>query len=350
MIDLKKWHRKLPLTIEAKKDYLLLIDQTLLPKKLKFKKLNSYLQVVEAIKNMRVRGAQALGAAGAGGIFLASLKYRGIDVKEFKKFLNEVSRKIISSRPTAVNLSWSVKKIIQPFAGETVEEMKKEISRRFRDLLRSEVENNLKLGEYGDDLIKDGSRIQTHCNAGSLSSIWFGTATAPIFTAHLKGKKIKVLVDETRPWLQGSRLTAWEMEHTGIDYQINIDAASGYMMSKNMVDMVIVGADRIAANGDAANKIGTYLLAMMAYHHKVPFYVAAVTSTIDFSIASGKEIVIEERSGFEIVKAISYKGGPVAPAHAKTFNPVFDVTPAEYITGFITEKGIIKPQDLKKLK
>jgi methylthioribose-1-phosphate isomerase len=190
--------------------------------------------------------------------------------------------------------------------------------------------------------------ILTHCNAGSLSAIWFGTATAPIFQAFIKGKDIKVRIDETRPWLQGARLTAWEMERVGIDYSINIDSAVGYLMSHGLVDMVIVGADHIASNGDTANKIGTYPLALMAYEWKIPFYVAAVSATIDFSLKTGAEIKIEERSGDEILRDIRYKYQPISPRRAKSFNPVFDVTPNKLITGIITEHGISRPHDLKR--
>ncbi|PIT94443.1 S-methyl-5-thioribose-1-phosphate isomerase, partial [Candidatus Falkowbacteria bacterium CG10_big_fil_rev_8_21_14_0_10_39_9] len=201
--------------------------------------------------------------------------------------------------------------------------------------------------EYGNQLIKSGMTILTHCNAGSLSAIWFGTATAPIFQAVLAGKDIKVRLDETRPWLQGSRLTAWEMDRAGIDYTVNIDSASGYLMSHGLVDMVIVGADRIAANGDVANKIGTYPLALMAREHGIPFYVAAVSATIDFTLKTGSGIKIEERSGNEILRDIRYKYEPIAPRSAKSFNPVFDMTQASLITGIITEYGIFKPGDLK---
>jgi len=247
-------------------------------------------------------------------------------------------------------LAWGVKTILSDLKISSVAKMKQDIRARYSNLLKSEVANNLKLGEYGDRLIKSGMTILTHCNAGSLSAIWYGTATAPIFEAFLKGKNIKVRVDETRAWLQGARLTAWEMDRAGIDYVVNIDSASGYLMSHGLVDMVIVGADRIAQNGDTANKIGTYPLALMAKEHGIPFYVAAVSATIDFSLKSGVEIKIEERSGDEILRDIRYKYEKIAPRGAKSFNPVFDVTPNRLITGIITEYGVTKPRELKRLQ
>ncbi len=348
MENISKLKKVLPLTIELKKDHILIIDQTLLPSRLKFLKIKDYHQAITAIKNMKIRGAQAIGALGAGAIYLAANAYSGRDAVELLRYLSGVAQEVVAARPTAVNLAWAVNRIIAPLELNSVTALKKQISVTYRNLLESEVANNLKIGTYGNALIKDGARIATHCNAGSLSAIWLGTATAPIYTAMAMGKHVDVLVDETRPWLQGSRLTAWELGKAGIDYQINIDSASPYLMSHGLVDMVIVGADHIAANGDTANKIGTYALALAAQAHHVPFYVAAVSATIDLSIKNGAAIKIEERSGAEIVKDIKYKGLAVSPKMARTINPVFDVTPFKYITGFITEFGVISPKDFKK--
>jgi methylthioribose-1-phosphate isomerase len=345
-LDLNKLKKILPLTVELKKDHLVLIDQTKLPKRLKFIKLKKYSEAITAIKTMQVRGAQAIGATGAGGIFLAANRFKGSDVAVMMKFLNKASKEIIAARPTAINLAWAVKQIMNNLTATSVYGLKKQITESYQALLKSEVENNIKIGEHGATLIKNGMRIETHCNAGSLSGIWLGTATAPIYTAITQGKKVRVWVDETRPWLQGARLTAWELDQAGVDYQINIDSACGYLMSHKMVDMVIVGADHIARNGDTANKIGTYPLAVMAYENKIPFYVAAVSGTIDFKMATGAEIIIEERSGQEILTDIKYRGEAISPKKAKSFNPVFDVTPAKYITGIITEKGVFKPNSL----
>ncbi|MEI7620028.1 MAG: S-methyl-5-thioribose-1-phosphate isomerase [Candidatus Falkowbacteria bacterium] len=350
MKNLNYLRKKLPLTVELKADHVLIIDQTKLPGKLRFIKLKKYTDAISAIKEMRVRGAQAIGAVGAAGVFLASNNYKKNDPQKFYSDLKKIGKEIIKARPTAVNLAWGVKTILEDLNISSVLKMKQEIRTRYQNLLKREVNNNLKIGEHGSILIKDGMTILTHCNAGSLSAIWFGTATAPVFHSFLEGKDIKVRLDETRPWLQGARLTAWEMDKAGIDYAVNIDSASGYLMSHGLVDMVIVGADRITANGDTANKIGTYPLALMAHEHHIPFYVAAVSATIDFSLKSGLEIKIEERSGEEILRDIRYKYEPISPKRAKSFNPVFDVTPHKLITGIITEYGILKPVDLKQIQ
>ncbi|PIP34276.1 S-methyl-5-thioribose-1-phosphate isomerase [Candidatus Falkowbacteria bacterium CG_4_10_14_0_8_um_filter_41_36] len=350
MKNLNYLRKKLPLTVELRSDHVLIIDQTKLPGKLKFLKLKKYPDAISAIKEMQVRGAQAIGAVGAGGIFLAGYSYKKNNASDFYKYLQKIAKEIIKARPTAVNLAWGVKTILADLEITSVLKMKAEIKHRYKNILEQEVGHNLKIGEYGNTLIKSGMTILTHCNAGSLSAIWFGTATAPIFQALMKGKNIKVRLDETRPWLQGSRLTAWEMERTGIDYTINIDSAVGYLMSHGLVDMVIVGADHIASNGDTANKIGTYPLALMAHEWKIPFYVAAVSATIDFSIKTGALIKIEERSGDEILRDIRYKYQPVSPQGAKSFNPIFDITPHKLITGIITEYGISKSDALNLIK
>jgi len=350
MIDLKKLQARLPKTIELKKDYAILIDQRLLPSQLKFLKIKDYRQMIKAISEMNIRGAQAIGAAGACGLVLGALAYKKENVSDFTKYLTRIAREIIKVRPTAVNLAWAVNKVLAGAQGKNVKEIKKNIFKVAQEILASEVANNLKLGEYGAGLIKDGNRILTHCNAGSLSGIWFGTATAPIYIAYLSGKRIRVNMDETRPMLQGARLTAWELDRAGVPCQLNIDAAAGYLISNGLVDLVIVGADRIASNGDTANKIGTFPLALMAYVYKIPFYVAAVTATIDFEIKTGKEIPIEQRSPNEVTKDILYWKKPVAPRGVKAINPVFDVTPAKFITKIITEKGVFTPEQIISLK
>ena len=365
MKNLEQLRKKLPLSVELKKNSFKIIDQVHLPDKLKFLNLKTYPEAIKAIKEFNVRGAQALGSVGGGGLFLASLAYKKRDLKDFLKYLDRVAEDINEARPTAHNLSWTLNYLKERIKSKTVEGVKDDIYKSLDRLLKSEVNNNFKIGRHGQNLIKNGDRILTHCNAGSLSAIWYGTATAPIYSAFLKGKKISVLIDETRPWLQGARLTAWEMKRAGIPYQINIDSAAGFLMANNLVDLVIVGADRIALNGDTANKIGTFSLALMAQRHKIPFYVAAVKATIDFSIKSGAEIKIEERSGAEVLKHTSFwenrnlsknqniKFDPlleIAPKGSKAFNPVFDITPADLITGIISEDGVTKPRDLKTLK
>ncbi len=365
MRSLKQLQKKLPLSVELKKNSVKIIDQVQLPDRLRFLNLKTYPEAIKAIKEFNVRGAQALGSVGGGGLFLASRAYKKSDVEDFKKYLNRVAEEINQARPTANNLSWTLNYLMERIKSQTVSGIKDDIYRNLDQLLKSEMNNNFKIGAHGQKLIKSGYRVLTHCNAGSLSAIWYGTATAPIYSAYLKGKNISVLIDETRPWLQGSRLTAWEMKQAGIPYQINIDSASGFLMANDLVDMVIVGADRIALNGDTANKIGTFPLALMAKRYKIPFYVAAVKATIDFSIKNGSAIKIEERSGAEVLKHTSFwenrnlsknqsdKFDPlleIAPKGSKAFNPVFDVTPADLITGIITEDGISKPSEIKKLK
>jgi methylthioribose-1-phosphate isomerase len=348
--NLEKLSKKLPKTIELKNEHLVIIDQRFLPEKLEFIELKNYQETIEAIKKMKIRGAEAIGAAAAGGIFLAALKYQGRNLAKMKKYLFQIAKQIKKTRPTSVNLGWGLKEILRDLKADSVSELKEKIKERYQLLLRLEAEDNFQIGEYGNQLIKNGDRILTHCNAGSLSAIWFGTGLAPIFTAYLAGKKIKVLIDETRPWLQGSRLTAWEMARVGIKYQVQIDSAAEYLMSHKMVDLVLVGADRIAANGDTANKIGTYPLAVLAKRHRIPFYVAADSATLDFKRGTGKNIKIEQRDDEEILNAIRYRGKKVSPKNARAFNPVFDVTPAKFITAIITEYGIFKPNQLKNLK
>lgn len=365
MKNLNQLKKSLPLTVELKKDKVLIVDQVYLPDKLKFIQLKKYSQAISAISEFNVRGAQAIGAVGGAGIFLASLAYRKKDPFDFLIYLKKIAKEIIKARPTANNLAWAVNRILNEIKSNSVPGIKKDIYSSYKKLLKEEVDNNLKIGTYGEKLIKNNHRILTHCNAGSLSAIWYGTATAPIYSALIKGKKVSVLVDETRPWLQGARLTAWEMSRAGIDYMINIDSASGFLMENKMIDMVIVGADRIALNGDTANKIGTFPLALMAKRYKIPFYVAAVKATIDFESKTGKNIEIEQRSGDEVLKHTSYWENRnlakkqsknfdpllnIAPKGAKAFNPVFDVTPADLITGIITEEGIVRPSEVKNLK
>ncbi|MEI6627717.1 MAG: S-methyl-5-thioribose-1-phosphate isomerase, partial [bacterium] len=284
------------------------------------------------------------------GIYLAVKKFTGGDVKTLLSFIKQVSKKVVQARPTAVNLAWAVKQMTEKISEKTVKAIKREILMKFDDLLNEETLNNIDLGVNGANLITDGDQILTHCNAGSLSGIWLGTATAPIYVAQEEGKKFMVHIDETRPWLQGSRLTAWEFNQAGVDHQINVDNAAATLMKQGMVNKVIVGADRIAANGDTANKIGTYQLAILAKEHNIPFYVAAVTATIDFATASGDLIPIEERSADEVTKFIKFLNKPVAPKNSKVFNPVFDITPVEYITAFITEKGVFKPSEISAIE
>lgn len=346
MLNFAKLQKKLPRTIELKNGYVEMIDQLLLPSKFKMVKIKTYQQMIKAIYSLQVRGAPAIGAAGACAVVLAANSYKGKDVAGLLKFLDKAGKEIISTRPTAVNLAWAVKKVLSESQGKTVVEIKKKAFACAQEIMKKDIAGNMKIAEFGETLIKNNSRIQTHCNAGSLATVWLGTATAPMYAAFLNGKKIKVQMDETRPMLQGARLTAWEMTRAGIDCQLNIDGACGYLMSCGLVDLVIVGADRIVKNGDFANKIGTFPLALMAHEYNIPFYVAATNGTIDLDTPTGKKIVIEKRDSGEITKDILYWKKPVAPKGLKAFNPVFDVTPAKYVTKFITEKGIFLPTNI----
>lgn len=337
----------LPPTIAVRGEFVRIIDQTLLPHKLRYVTLKTSADAISAIKTMQIRGAQAIGACGAAGVYLAARAGRRLNAEKSYQHLLKAAKELVKARPTAANLAAAVHYMLSDLPFIPGKELAVLMRQRFEDFLAEAVSKNIRLGKFGASLIKSGARIMTHCNAGSLSGVWLGTATAPLYAAQAQKKKISVLVDETRPWLQGDRLTAWELEKAKIPYQIGIDAACGYILAHGLADMVIVGADRIAKNGDTANKIGTYPLALMAKRHHVPFYVAAVSDTIDKDSPTGASIPIEERQGGEIVKDIVYRGQEVAPRGAKAFNPVFDVTPAELITGFITEKGIFKAGEIK---
>jgi len=334
--------------------FIKLIDQRLLPTEEVVVECRDYLQLAEAIKNMTVRGAPAIGVAAAGGVALGA---RGIgtgDAEKFKAEFEVVCKVIASTRPTAVNLFWAVDRMrcaVLKSGFKTVAEMKAGAWEEAVKILDEDLVINEKMGRTGAHVINDGDTVLTHCNAGALATAGhFGTALGVIKAAHLEGKRIKVIADETRPFLQGARLTAWELRKEGIDVTLITDNMAGYCMKKGLVQKVVVGADRIARNGDAANKIGTYSVAVLAKTHGIPFYVAAPMSTIDFNIPNGDHIPIEERDP----KEVSHIGNrQVAPDGIKIFNPAFDVTPNEYITAIITEKGLAeKPfeQSLEKLR
>ncbi len=305
------------------------IDQRLLPDQLKIVTIRTVAEMADAISDMTIRGAPSIGAAGAYGMALAWLR---------KENLTKASITLVKTRPTAHDLSYCVNLMLSKCDEDLVE-----VAESLADDI---VEMCRKIGENGAKLIKDGYRILTHCNAGALATVDFGTALAPMRVAHRQGKSIFVYVDETRPRLQGAKLTAWELGNEGIDYAIISDNAAGHFM-KSSVDLVIVGADRIARNGDFANKIGTYSKAVLAKENWVPFYVAAPISTFDPKIRSGKEIVIEERSEDEVLSLGECR---IAPKGSRALNPAFDVTPARYVKGFITEKGILRPGEFSELR
>ncbi len=327
-----------------------LIDQTLLPNELKYVYCDDRESIYHAIKTLTVRGAPAIGIAGAMGAVVGIKNNNSEDFESFFKELKEVIIYLGSSRPTAVNLFWGLKRMEDTAlknSQKPVSEVKEILLNEAKTILEEDKEICRKIGENGEAFLEDGSCVITHCNAGGLATGDYGTALAVMFAAAEKGKNISVYADETRPLLQGSRLTAWELKNAGIDVTLICDNMAAHTMKKKHVDCVIVGADRIAANGDTANKIGTYSLSIIAKEHNVPFYVAAPSSTFDLSIVSGDEIPIEERSPDEVT---CISGNKIAPDDIKVFNPAFDVTPASNITAIITERGVINSPNKEKIE
>ncbi|RLJ70924.1 methylthioribose-1-phosphate isomerase [Hydrogenivirga caldilitoris] len=308
-----------------KGDYLLLLDQRKLPQEEVWLELRDHIQVAQAIINMSVRGAPAIGCVAAYG-FVLGVK-RGVDPREVYEVLK-------STRPTAYNLFWALDRMLSALSSG------KDIEQEAQLIEREDYEANKRIGELGNELIPEGARLLTHCNTGALATAGWGTALGVIRTAHYSGKGISVWVDETRPYLQGARLTAWELLKEGVPHKLITDSTAGFLMKKGLVDLVIVGADRITAVGDVANKIGTYSLSVLAKEHGVPFYVAAPSSTFDLSTRSGEDIPIEERGEEEVKNCF---GAAIAPGDTPALHLAFDVTPAENITAIITERGIIKP-------
>lgn len=326
-----------------------LLDQTLLPHQTHYLRLRHEREVAEAIASLRVRGAPVIGVTAAFGLLLAVARLvneRAGDasLEEVRLHTRSVGEMLCQTRPTAVNLAWAVKRML-----ERMEEHA-HLASSARDLLRilhdealriahEDYEACQRMGELGADLIADGSTLLTHCNAGALATTGIGTALAPLYVAHRTGKKLHVFVDETRPVLQGARLTAWELQQEGIPLTLITDNMAGYFMRQGRINAIFVGADRISANGDVANKIGTYSLAVLAHAHTIPFYVVAPTSTIDLSLASGEDIPVEQRGPEEV---ISIRGTIIAPAGVQVANPAFDITPARYVTAIITERGLAR--------
>lgn len=328
-----------------------MIDQRILPKKFKLVDIKNSKQMYYAIKDMIVRGAPAIGIAGAHGISLAAIELSK-KIKDTKLFLSELEKKaeyLKSSRPTAVNLMWAIEK--QMKLAKSIKATPKEITKKLIDngikLENEDIEINKKMGDFGAEIVPKGATILTHCNAGALATVGYGTALGVIRSAYAKDSTIKVFADETRPRQQGAKLTTWELTVDGIDTTLITDGMCSYFMEKGMIDLVVVGADRIAANGDTANKIGTYTVAIAAKYHNVPFYIAAPLSTIDTSINSGKEIPIEERSCDEVTHI---NGDWICAKNVNIINPGFDVTPNELISGIITEVGIIRPDYKENIK
>ncbi len=327
-----------PRTIEWIGDvsgFVRLIDQTLLPTQLEYRDCRTVEDVWEAIKILRVRGAPAIGVAAAMGVVV------GIKDDASRQRLEKVIDYLATSRPTAVNLFWALNRMRQCYERHADSSDVREVL--LREALAIEEEDRQMcraIGEVGAALIQEGEGVLTHCNAGGLATSDYGTALAVFFSAHEHGKKLHVYADETRPLLQGSRLTAWELQQRGIDVTLICDNMAAQVMKEGRIQRVVVGADRIAANGDAANKIGTYSVALLAKAHDIPFYVAAPSSTFDLSLKTGDEIPIEQRDAQEITHGF---GKQTAPEGVNVYNPAFDVTPHELIAGIITEKGLIQP-------
>lgn len=336
----------LPRTIEwvgGLDGYVSMIDQTRLPTELTMLECRDKETMWDAIKCLRVRGAPAIGIAAAMGAVLGVRDHTGPDRGGFLAHLDKVCEYLATSRPTAVNLTWALDRMqrcARNSHSTATDDIKRELLAEARLIRDEDAAMCRAIGRHGEPLIMEAAGILTHCNAGSLATAEYGTALAPLYTAHEQGRSFRVYAGETRPLLQGSRLTAWELQQAGIDVTLLCDSMVGALMSEGKVDLVITGADRIAANGDVANKIGTYSIAVLAHTHSVPFYVAAPTSTFDLSLARGAEIPIEHRDPEEIRHGF---GEPTAPPGVPCYSPAFDVTPARLIHGLVTELGLIRP-------
>lgn len=334
-------------TLRWKSGKLELIDQTLLPGKFTYVSCTTAREVWNAIKTMIVRGAPAIGIAGAYGVYLGVRKSKAKDYETFKREVDKTVEYLASCRPTASNLFWALgrmKVLVERNPSAPVAKLKEMLLSQAQAINEEDLEECRSIGEYGKMLLPDWCSVLTHCNAGGLATAGYGTALGIIFSARSKIRN--VYVDETRPVLQGARLTMWELTKKGIPATLISDNMAASIMAKKEIDAIIVGADRIVSNGDVANKIGTYNLAVLAKYHKIPFYVAAPTSTFDMSLTTGKYIPIEQRHQDEVKKLA---GTFITPAKAKAYNPAFDVTPAKLVTAIITERGVIKRPDKKKM-
>ncbi|MEO6422762.1 MAG: S-methyl-5-thioribose-1-phosphate isomerase [Candidatus Nitrotoga sp.] len=327
-----------------------MIDQRILPATFIYLQFNSAASVAEGIRNMVVRGAPAIGVAAAYGVALEALRLSAVTAESFQRGMQEGFNTLAQSRPTAVNLFWALarmKQVWQSVVSETNMQIGMRLLVEAHKIFEEDIRINRTLGAHGAELLRDGAHVLTHCNAGALATAGHGTALGVIRSAVEAGKKISVIADETRPFLQGARLTAWEMVQEKIPVTLITDSMAGFMMSRGEVDAVVVGTDRVAANGDVANKIGTYMVAVLAQRHQIPFYVACPLSTIDMSIANGADIPIEERHADE-VKGFRDIHWAAHGVHIR--NPSFDITPAELVTALITEKGVIQQPDVRKLR
>jgi methylthioribose-1-phosphate isomerase len=336
--------------LEFRDGRLLVLDQQRLPEQTHYIECSGWQEVARCIRELKVRGAPAIGIAAAFGLALEAQHSSASGYQELCRALEPAFQGLQGARPTAVNLPWALARMrrrLQASEGQPVQAVKEALLQEAQAIWQEDLQANQAIGRWGAAFIRDGDVVLTHCNAGALATGGWGTAIAPILVAHQEGRRIHVLVDETRPVLQGSRLTAWELQEAGIPYSIITDNAAGALMRLGEVDLVMVGTDRVAANGDVANKIGTYTVAVLAKEHQVPFYVAAPTSSIDLSTPTGEHIPIEERDPEEV---LCFRGRRVAPPGARARNLAFDITPARYITALITELGALRPRDIRKLR
>ena len=340
-------------TVEWTDEGVRMLDQRLLPTEEKYLTLRSYEEVAEAIKKMVVRGAPAIGVSAAMGLALGAKQSVGTSLADLEFDFNYMCEVMGATRPTAVNLFWAIERMrerLRRAKAETddVEEAKQQLVDEAQRIFDEDIKANRRLGRFGGELLTDGSTVLTHCNAGALATAGdYGTALGVVRGARDMGKRVAVIADETRPFLQGARLTAWELSKDEIPVTLITDNMAGHVMKKGKVDVVVVGADRIAANGDTANKIGTYMVAVLAKQHDIPFYVAAPISTIDLFIPSGEEIPIEERDAREVTHMREHR---LAPEGIEVHNPAFDVTPHELITAIITDKGVARPPYQESLR
>jgi len=336
-------------TVAWKNNSVVMIDQRFLPHREIYVKCRKSEQVAEAIEKMVIRGAPAIGVAAVFGIALAARQVATDNLAEFRRELSRKIARLAATRPTAVNLFWAIermKKVLCSSHGKTCE-IRCALLREALNIEKEDLAACRRLSRLGAKLFRSGQVILTICNTGGLATAGVGTALGVIIEAHKSGKKIKVIAAETRPYLQGSRLTAWELKKAKVPFHLITDNAAGALMSQHRIDAVITGADRVAANGDTANKIGTYTFAVLAKYHRIPLYVALPSSSIDLKLKTGRDIVIEHRAFSEVTH---FKGSPVAPAGTKAINPAFDVTPGRLITRIITEKGIFRPEKIARVE
>jgi len=336
-------------TVEWRDNKVIMIDQTKLPNELVFVEYDDFNQIANAIRTLVVRGAPAIGVSGAFGLALAALQSKAITKDELILDLEKARKILFETRPTAVNLSWGLEKIMKiANSGTTVDEIRESVINEAKRMADNDIEINKKMGKNGSKLFDNNDTIMTHCNAGALATVAYGTALGVIRATKESGKNVKVIATETRPVQQGSRLTAFELKHDGFDVSLIPDTAVGYSMANHLVDKVIVGADRIVKTGHVFNKIGTYQVATMAKQHGIPFYVAAPLSTFDMK-SKAEDVIIEMRKGTEVTRIGDKK---TAPDDINVINPAFDMTPPELISGIITEKGVAMPpfeESIKKL-